>query len=70
MIVPGGAALRPAVLDAVRAKGAEIRGLIAEEGRLDALYRELVEGAPPADAHGEEQKVEGMAVTLGVKRAG
>jgi Cu-processing system ATP-binding protein len=42
MIVPGGAALRPAVLDAVRSAGAEIRGLTAEEGRLDALYQELV----------------------------
>ncbi len=45
VIVPGGAALRPAVLDVVRAAGAPIRGLIAEEGRLDVLYRELVEGA-------------------------
>lgn len=45
MIVPGGAALRPAVLDAVRAARVEIRGLIAEEGRLDGLYRELVEAA-------------------------
>jgi Cu-processing system ATP-binding protein len=42
MIVPGGAALRPAVLDAVRSVGAEIRGLTAEEGRLDVLYQELV----------------------------
>jgi Cu-processing system ATP-binding protein len=45
LIVPGGAALRPLVLDAVRALGVEIRGLVAEEGRLDALYRELVEAA-------------------------
>jgi Cu-processing system ATP-binding protein len=45
IIVPGGAALRPPVLDAVRAAGAEIRGLTAEEGRLDTLYRELVEAA-------------------------
>ncbi len=42
MIVPGGAARRPAVLDAVRAAGVEIRGLTAEEGRLDVLYQELV----------------------------
>jgi Cu-processing system ATP-binding protein len=42
LIVPGGAALRPAVLDLVRAAGAEIRSLAAEEGRLDALYQELV----------------------------
>ncbi len=44
LIVPGGAALRPAVLDVVRNAGAEIRGLTAEEGRLDALYQELVAG--------------------------
>jgi Cu-processing system ATP-binding protein len=42
LIVPGGASLRPAVLDAVRSAGSEIRGLTAEEGRLDALYQELV----------------------------
>jgi Cu-processing system ATP-binding protein len=42
LVVPGGAALRPQVLDAVRALGAEVRGLTAEEGRLDVLYRELV----------------------------
>jgi len=45
LIVPGGAALRPAVLDAVRKAGAEIRGLTAEEGRLDMLYQELVGSA-------------------------
>ena len=43
LIVPGPAAARPAVLDLVRAEGHEIRGLTAEEGRLDQLYRELVE---------------------------
>jgi Cu-processing system ATP-binding protein len=42
LIVPGSAARRPAILDAVRATGAEIRGLTAEEGRLDTLYRDLV----------------------------
>ena len=47
LIVPGGALLRPAALDLVRSAGAEIRGLTAEEGRLDALYQELV-GAPGA----------------------
>jgi Cu-processing system ATP-binding protein len=50
LVVPGGAALRPRVIDAVRALGVEIRGLTAEEGRLDALYRELVgekDGASP-----------------------
>lgn len=42
LIVPGPAVLRPRVLDAVRALGVEVRGLTAEEGRLDVLYRELV----------------------------
>jgi Cu-processing system ATP-binding protein len=42
LIVPGPASLRPAVIDAVRASKVEIRGLTAEEGRLDDLYRELV----------------------------
>jgi len=45
LIVPGPASQRPAVLDAVREAGAEVRGLTAEEGRLDELYRELVEKA-------------------------
>ena len=44
LVVPGPAALRPAVLDLVRAAGAEVRGLTAEEGRLDGLYAELVGG--------------------------
>jgi Cu-processing system ATP-binding protein len=43
LIAPGPAAVRPQVLDLVREAGAEIRGLAAEEGRLDLLYRELVE---------------------------
>jgi Cu-processing system ATP-binding protein len=45
LIVPGPASLRPPVIDLVRAQGAEIRGLTADEGRLDDVYRELVEGA-------------------------
>jgi Cu-processing system ATP-binding protein len=45
LIVPGPASQRPAVLDVVRQAGAEVRGLTAEEGRLDELYRELVEKA-------------------------
>jgi Cu-processing system ATP-binding protein len=48
LVVPGPAAVRPRVLDAVRRAGAEVRGLTAEEGRLDVLYRELVAEAPPA----------------------
>lgn len=46
LIVPGPAVTRPAVLDRVREAGAEIRGLTAEEGRLDELYRELVGDDP------------------------
>jgi Cu-processing system ATP-binding protein len=42
LIVPGPASMRPAVLDLVRETGVEIRGLTANEGRLDAFYRELV----------------------------
>src|SRR5262249_48006008 len=42
LVVPGPAADRPRVLDLVRAEGLEVRGLSAEEGRLDVLYRELV----------------------------
>jgi Cu-processing system ATP-binding protein len=43
LVVPGPAASRPAVLDAIRQGRGVIRGLTAEEGRLDAFYRELVE---------------------------
>jgi ABC-type multidrug transport system ATPase subunit len=46
LIVPGPASSRPAVLDVVRAAGAEICGLTAEEGRLDAFYRDLLEEKP------------------------
>jgi hypothetical protein len=42
LVVPGAASSRPAVIDLVRSGGAEIVGLTAEEGRLDAFYRELV----------------------------
>jgi Cu-processing system ATP-binding protein len=45
IIVPGPARLRPAVLDVLREARVDIRGLTAEEGRLDTLYRELVNGA-------------------------
>jgi Cu-processing system ATP-binding protein len=45
MIIPGAPSLRAAAIEATRAAGAEIRGLVAEEGRLEALYRELVEGS-------------------------
>jgi len=46
LIVPGPAAIRPAVLDMVRESRAEIRGLTAEEERLDTFYRELVAVRP------------------------
>ena len=42
LVIPSPAADRPRSLDIVREAGAEIRGLAAEEGRLDVLYRELV----------------------------
>jgi Cu-processing system ATP-binding protein len=42
LVVPGAAAVRPRVLDVVRDQGVEVRGLTAEDGRLDTLYRELV----------------------------
>jgi Cu-processing system ATP-binding protein len=45
MIVPCPARRRPEVLETVRNAGCVIAGLTAEEGRLDELYRELVESA-------------------------
>jgi Cu-processing system ATP-binding protein len=56
LIVPGPAALRPRVLDAVRALGVEVRGLTADEGRLDTLYRELVGEAESRSGHGEARR--------------
>ncbi len=53
LVVPGPAALRPRVLDAVRALGVEVRGLTAEEGRLDVLYRELVAESEKSARGGE-----------------
>lgn len=44
LVLPGPAAVRPALLDAVRATGAAILALSSDEGRLDALYSELVGG--------------------------
>jgi len=43
LVVPGPAADRPRVLDIVRSAGGRIVNLVAEEARLDSLYRELVE---------------------------
>ncbi len=42
LVVPGPAKDRPRVLDIVRANGVGIVNLVASEGRLDVLYRELV----------------------------
>ena len=44
LVVPGAARARAAALEAVRGAGAEIRGLVSEDGRLDVLYRELASG--------------------------
>ena len=42
LILPGAASARLQMLDIIREAGGEIRGLTAEEGRLDEFYRELV----------------------------
>ena len=42
LVVPGPAADRPRVLDAVRSAGGHVINLVAEEARLDSLYREMV----------------------------
>jgi len=42
LVIPGSPAVRPVALDAIRQQGMEIRGLTAEEGRLDTFYRELI----------------------------
>ena len=44
LIVPAPTTARLAVLDLVRASGAGVIGLSAEDGRLDAFYRELIGG--------------------------
>ena len=43
LIFPGAASTRPVVLDLIREGGGVIRGLTAEEGRLEEFYRELIE---------------------------
>ncbi len=45
LLVPGQAAQRPAVLELLHRRGVEITGLSTEEGRLDALYLDLVRTA-------------------------
>ena len=44
LVLPGAAAARPALLDVIRRGGVDIEALTTEEGRLDALYRDLVKG--------------------------
>jgi Cu-processing system ATP-binding protein len=44
LVLPGPASARPAFLEAVRAAGATVTALSSDEGRLDALYTELVGG--------------------------
>jgi Cu-processing system ATP-binding protein len=56
LVVPGPASIRPHVLDAVRGLGVEVRGLTAEEGRLDVLYRELVAEAEAGSGVEEAQR--------------
>jgi Cu-processing system ATP-binding protein len=45
LVIPCPAASRPAVLERLRGLGAAIAALSTEEGRLDALYRELIQEA-------------------------
>ena len=45
LVLPGPASARPALLAAVGATGAVVLSLTADEGRLDALYSELVGGS-------------------------
>ncbi len=47
LVVPGPTAIRPVVLDRLRAAGVVIRALTVEEGRLDLLYSELVGRSEP-----------------------
>ncbi|MCL4812335.1 MAG: ABC transporter ATP-binding protein [Vicinamibacteraceae bacterium] len=46
LVVPGPASRRPGVIAGLQDLGVDIRSLTAEEGRLDAFYRELI-GDPP-----------------------
>jgi Cu-processing system ATP-binding protein len=46
VVLPGAASLRPELIELIRQGRVDIQGLTTEEGRLDALYRDLVkEGA-------------------------
>ena len=48
LVVPGQASARPRVLAEIRAAGVQVLSLTAEEGRLDAFYRDLI-----SDRHGD-----------------
>lgn len=42
LVVPGPAGMRPRVIELILARGHQIVDLVAEDGRLDDLYREMV----------------------------
>ena len=42
LVVRGAAGLRPRVIELILARGHQIVDLVAEDGRLDDLYREMV----------------------------
>lgn len=44
LLIPGAARQRPALLELLIHRGVELNGILTEEGRLDALYREMVKG--------------------------
>jgi Cu-processing system ATP-binding protein len=46
LLVPGTPEVRAAAVEALRAAGARIAGLTAEDGPLDSLYRDLLEDRP------------------------
>jgi Cu-processing system ATP-binding protein len=49
LLVPGPASIRARILDLARRSGVEISGLVARDGQMESLYRELVA------SHGEEE---------------
>ena len=36
--------------------------------KAETLSTDLIAGAPPSEAHSEEHRIDGMAITLGVQR--
>lgn len=56
LVVPGPASMRPRVIELVRNAGFEIRGLTAEESRLDAFYRTLVNQRQKAEGRGQKEE--------------